>query len=199
MSTAASGSLLARTTALSSAGQLVRGLAILFAVALTAAAAQVTAPIPFTAVPFALTPLAVLLTGAALGSRRGAFAQAMYVLVGIAGLPVFAPSAVLPPGLARLAGPTGGYLLAYPLAAFVTGWLAERGWDRRYATSAAAMTIGLGVIFLGGVSWLVAGFHQSIATALASGFYPFVLYDLLKVCAAAIVLPQVWRLLGRHA
>ncbi len=100
-------------------------------------------PLPFTAVPFVLTPMVVLLAGAALGSRLGALSQMLYLAAGAAGLPVFAPSVTLPPGALRLLGPTGGYLLAYPVAAFVTGWLAERGWDRRYLSSAAAMLLGL--------------------------------------------------------
>ena len=104
---------------------------MLFAVAVTAFAAQFTTSVPFTAVPFTFTPVAVLMTGAVLGARLGATAQALYVIAGMSGLAVFAPSATLPPGVLRVLGPTGGYLLAYPVAAFATGWLAEHGWDRR--------------------------------------------------------------------
>ena len=111
---------------------------------------------------------------------------------------VFAPSATLPPGWLRLVGPTGGYLLAYPIAAFVTGRLAEKGWDRRYGTSLAAMLVGLAVIYLGGVSWLIVAFQPSIGAALATGLAPFLLLDVLKAGAAAWVLPKTWRLLGRR-
>ena len=171
---------------------------VALAVALTAAAAQFTTPLPFTAVPFTLTPLAVLLTGAALGSRLGALSQALYLAAGVLGFAVFSPSATLPPGGLRLLGPTGGYLLAYPLAAFVTGRLAERGWDRHYATSLAAMLAGLAIIYLGGVSWLTAAFQTSLTAAVAAGLAPFVLLDVAKAAVAAWVLPRTWRLLGRR-
>src|SRR5439155_5958556 len=109
---------------------------------------------------------AVLLCGAALGSRAGAAAQILYLAAGAAGLPVFAPSAELPPGALRLLGPTGGYLMAYPIAAFVAGYLAERGWDRRYWTSVAAMLLGLALIFLGGLSWLTATVTHSMSASM---------------------------------
>ena len=129
--------------------------AVLFVTALTAAAAQVSVPLPFTPVPFTLQPMVVLLGGAALGSRLGMASQVLYLLLGVAGLPVFAASPVLPQGILRLVGPTGGYLMSYPLAALVTGTLAERGFDRRYLTSVLAMTAGLAVIFTCGIVWLV--------------------------------------------
>ena len=176
--------------------------AVVLTAAATATAAQVSIPVPFTPVPLTLTPLVVLLGGAALGSRLGMSAQVLYLAAGIAGLPVFAPSAVLPPGPLRLLGPTGGYLLAYPVAAFAAGWLAERGWDRRYLTSVLAMAAGLALIFASGVAWL-AWFARPASTglpaALATGLYPFVVADLLKICVAAAVMPGVWRLTGRRA
>jgi biotin transport system substrate-specific component len=173
-----------------------RALVVALAVVLTAASAQFTMPLPFTAVPFVLTPMVVLLTAAALGSRLGMIAQLIYVALGVAGLAVFAPSPTLPPGLLRLAGPTGGYLMAYPIAAFVTGALAERGWDRRYVSSAAAMLAGLAVIFIGGVAWLSVSTTHSLSAAIAGGFLPFVALDVVKVVAAAAILPQAWRFLG---
>src|SRR6185312_15589635 len=106
-----------------------RACAVLFVTVLTAAAAQVSIPLPFTPVPFTLQPMIVLLGGAALGARLGATSQALYLCLGLIGLPVFAASPTLPPGAARLIGPTAGFLLSYPLAAFVTGWLAERRFD----------------------------------------------------------------------
>ncbi len=164
--------------------------------AVTAASAQFTLAVPLTVVPFTLTPMAVLLVGAALGARLGALSQALYVLAGAVGLAVFAPSATLPPGALRLLGPTGGYLLAYPLAAFVTGTLAERGWDRRYLTSAAAMLAGLAVIYAGGVSWLMIAYTHSVQAALLAGVAQFVVLDILKVVAAAMILPSTWWLIG---
>ena len=177
----------------------IRVAVVALAVALTAAAAQFTMPLPFTAVPFTLTPMAVLLVGAALGSRFGALSQVLYLVAGALGLAVFSPSVILPPGLLRLIGPTGGYLMAYPVAAFVTGLLAERGWDRRYWTSLAAMLVGLAIIYVGGVSWLAAAYQPSLMAAAAAGLVPFLWLDLLKVIAAAWVLPQTWRLVGRQA
>ena len=101
-----------------------RALAVLFVAALTAAAAQISVPLPFTAVPFTFQPMVVLLGGLALGAKLGMASQAAYLLAGIAGLPVFAASATLPPGALRLLGPTGGYLMAYPFAALLVGYLA---------------------------------------------------------------------------
>ena len=194
-----SGSLVDRATLASPFASALRVASVAFGVALTAAAAQFTAPLPFTAVPFALTPMAVLLIGAALGSRRGAMAQAAYLAAGMLGAEVFAPSVALPPGAARLLGPTGGFLMAYPLAAFVTGWLAERGWDRRYLTSALAMVAGLAVIYTGGAVWYTLTVTQSFTTTLATSVLPFAGFDLAKIVIVAAILPQAWRLFGRRA
>src|SRR5256885_1920874 len=106
-----------------------------FMIVLTAIAAQISIQLPFTPVPFTLQPLVVLVGGAVLGARLGMTSQIIYLALGIAGLPVFAASPALPQGAARLLGPTGGYLLSYPIAALLTGALAERGFDRRYASS----------------------------------------------------------------
>src|SRR5205809_2233041 len=133
--------------------------AVAFVTVLTAIAAQVSIPLPFTPVPFTFQPMVVLLGGAALGARFGMTSQILYLALGIAGLPVFAASATLPPGAARLLGPTGGYLMSYPFAAFVAGYLAERGFDRRYITAVIAMTAGLAVIFACGVVWLAFVVH----------------------------------------
>ncbi len=195
-SSASTGSILGHATASSDTRVLVRAGGVLLAVMLTAVAAQFTSPLPFTAVPFTLAPLAVMLTGAALGSRLGFLSQALYLAAGAAGLAVFAPSVTLPPGAARLVGPTAGYLLAYPAAAFVTGWFAERGWDRRYLTSFASMLIGLAVIFAGGVSWLSLMPGQTLTTAIAGGFLPYIALDIVKAAIAAKVLPTAWKLLG---
>jgi len=174
----------------------IRVAAVVFVAALTAAAAQISFPVPFTSVPFTLQPMIVLVGGAALGSRLGLSSQVVYLIAGLAGLPVFAASPVLPQGPLRLLGPTGGYLISYPLAAFAAGWLAERGFDRRYLTSALAMAAGLAVIFACGVLWL-AWFARpagvGFSAALATGFYPFIAVDVLKILLAAMVLPSVWR------
>lgn len=177
-------------------GGAIRVASVLLVAAMTAAAAQVSVPLPFTPVPFTLQPMVVLLGGAALGARLGMAAQVVYLLAGIAGLPVFAASAVLPQGALRLLGPTGGYLMSYPFAAFLTGLLAQRGFDRRYLTSVLAMGAGLLVIFTGGVTWLafLAAPAVGFEAALRTGFYPFIPADIFKVLVAAAVMPAIWRL-----
>ena len=171
----------------------VQALSVVFVTVLTAAAAQLSFPLPFTPVPFTIQPMIVLIGAAALGSRLGAMSQILYLMLGIAGLPVFAFSPELPHGFARLLGPTGGYLMAYPAAAFLTGLLAERGMDRRYLSSIIAMGVGLSVIFLAGVSWIAS--LAGLPTALATGLYPFVVVDVIKVVAAGLVLPTAWKFL----
>jgi biotin transport system substrate-specific component len=162
-------------------------------VALTA---RISIPLPFTAVPITGQTLGVLLTGAVLGSRRGALALGLYLLEGALGLPVFAPSAVLAPGIGRLLGPTGGYLLAYPFAAGLVGLLAERGWDRRLALAALAMALGNLVIYAGGVAWLTLLLGKPGAAVL-QGLVPFIPGDLVKIAIAAIALPGAWALVRR--
>lgn len=174
--------------------------ATLFMMVLTAAAAQISVPLPFTPVPFTFQPMVVLLGGAVLGPELGMLSQVLYLAAGIAGLPVFALSPELPQGAARLFGPTGGYLMSYPFAAFVAGALARRGLDRRYLTSFFAMLAGLIIVFACGVTWLAvfapgAG-TRSFQSALAVGFYPFVAADLVKLAIAASIMPAAWKLLG---
>jgi len=173
----------------------IRTASVLFITALTAAAAQISIPLPFTDVPFTFQPMVVLIGGLALGPRLGVASQVLYLAAGIAGLPVFAASATLPPGAARLFGPTGGYLMSYPFAALITGYLGARGFDRRYLTSVTAMLAGLVVIFAAGVLWLAMLIGPR--AAFVAGFYPFIVADLAKVLAAAGIMPGMWRLLGR--
>lgn len=177
-----------------------RAAAVVFMAALTAAAAQVSITLPFTPVPLTLQPMVVLLGGAALGARLGMASQILYLCAGASGLPVFAPSAVLLPGVLRLLGPTGGYLLSYPLAAWVTGRLAERGFDRRYSTSVLAMTAGLAIVFAFGVTWLALFARPApvgLTAALQGGLYPFLPVDIYKVLVAAAILPAAWKLTDR--
>jgi biotin transport system substrate-specific component len=182
----------------------IRALSVAFFTLLTAAAAQISVPLPFTQVPFTFQPVIVLLAGLTLGSRLGLTSQVLYLAAGIAGLPVFAASATLAPGVLRLLGPTGGYLMAYPFVAFLVGYLAERGLGRRYATSVIAMLIGLAAIYTAGALWLglfarVGGASAAIGlrTAVVTGVVPFILADVIKVIAAAAVVPAMWRLVGR--
>jgi biotin transport system substrate-specific component len=207
MTATTSDTLLRVLTARGDSSAMARGIqiaSVLFITVLTAAAAQISIPLPFTAVPLTLQPMVVLVGGLALGSRLGAASQILYLAAGIAGLPVFAASAALPPGALRLLGPTGGYLMAYPVAAFVAGYLAERGFDRRYVTSVLAMFAGLAIIFVSGVLWLglfarplTGGAAVGLQSALATGLYPFILPDLIKLAIAAGLVPALWRLIGR--
>lgn len=175
-----------------------RAVAVLFFTTLTAAAAQISVPLPFTQVPFTFQPTVVLLSGLVLGPRLGAASQILYLAAGIAGLPVFAASPLLAPGGWRLLGPTGGYLMSYPLAAFVAGAFARRGFDRRYVTSIVAMALGLVVVYTCGTLWLAyatAGRTAiGFASAFATGVAPFVIADIVKLAAAAGIVPGLWRL-----
>jgi biotin transport system substrate-specific component len=160
---------------------------------LTAAAAQVVVPLPFTPVPLTGQTFAVLLTGALLGPRLGALAMLAYLLEGAAGLPFFRGGAG---GVGHFSGATAGYLLAFPAAAYVTGVLAERGWDRRFLTAAAAMALGSFVILAGGWAWLALMFKGG-AEAFRLGVAPFLPGDVVKVALAAAALPAGWALLRR--
>lgn len=160
---------------------------------LTALAAQVVVPLPWTPVPLTGQTFAVLLTGALLGPRLGALAMLAYLAEGAAGLPFFRGGAG---GATHLLGPTAGYLFAFPAAAYVTGLLAERGWDRRYVPAAAAMALGSLVILAGGWAWLAA-LTGDAAGAFRLGVGWFLLGDLVKIALAAAALPAGWALLGR--
>jgi len=145
--------------------------------------ARVTLPLPFTPVPLTLQNFGVLLVGLSLGTRRGFAALALYLAEGMAGLPVFSPAG--PGGLAQLAGPTGGFLLAYPFVAAVAGWVMESG-KRTFAHAAAAGVLAEIVLFAGGISWLAILTH-SIGQALRFGLYWFVFAEVIKImCAGAV-------------
>ncbi|HEX8476226.1 MAG TPA: biotin transporter BioY [Pyrinomonadaceae bacterium] len=160
---------------------------------LTALAAQIAIPLPFTPVPLTGQVFAVLLTGALLGSRLGALAMFAYLVEGASGLPFFYGGRG---GVEHLLlSPTSGYLWAYPLAAFVTGALAERGWDRRYLSAATAMTLGSVIILFGGFVGLLR--FMSPAQAFSAGVVPFIIGDVIKIALAAAVLPSGWALLRR--
>jgi len=164
-----------------------RTVAVLLGTALVALAAQVAVPIPGTPVPVTLQPLAVLIVGGLLGPALGASSLVLYLLLGAAGLPVFTPFGL--PGVARLIGPTGGYLLAYPLAAAIAGRLAtaEPGRTPGVARLSLAAFAGLALIHLGGLAQLVL-LTGSGAAALQLGTLPFLLSDLGKLAIAVLFL-----------
>jgi biotin transport system substrate-specific component len=190
----------ARATTIPSAllTRIVRGrtaldmLLVVGATAIIAIAAQIAIPIPGTVVPLTLQPLAVLLVGVTLGSARGAAAAALYLLEGFSGLPVFAQGHG---GAIWLAGPTAGYLFSYPFAAFVAGWFSQRGWGSTTLRAVAGMLVALGVIYLGGWSWLSA--FTGPKAAWTGGVRPFILADIIKVAIGASLLPQLQRLIAK--
>ncbi|GAA5334682.1 MULTISPECIES: biotin transporter BioY [Thermus] len=181
---------------------LARDLSLVLAGSLfVALTAQVAIPLPFTPVPITLQTLGLLLVGAALGSRLGFLALLAYLLEGAMGLPVFAGGTG---GVAKILGPTGGFLLAFPLAAGLAGLLVERfGLDRTFLGTLLAMLAGNALLYLVGLPWLGAwlmgvGKFTGIGGLLAMGLFPFIPGDLVKAVLAALLLPTAWRFLGRR-
>jgi biotin transport system substrate-specific component len=144
--------------------------------------ARVTVPLPFTPVPLTLQNFGVLAVGLLLGSRRGFAALSLYLIEGAFGLPVFSPS-ILGGGIAQILGPTGGFLMAYPLVAFVAGWIYEHS-SRRFGWAALSSLAAEVVLFAGGLSWLAVLTH-SVYLAIRYGLYWFVFAEVIKVLMAA--------------
>jgi biotin transport system substrate-specific component len=153
--------------------------------------AWIAVPLPWTPVPITGQTFGVMLVAVLLGSWRGAFVLGLYLLEGLSGLPVFQPFGL--PGVARLAGPTAGYLLAYPAAAFVTGWLVERVAANSIFRLAAALLAGEIVIFAGGCAWLAAGFGIGWTRAIAAGATPFLAGELIKMALVVAAVRGVER------
>ena len=174
--------------ALSRSSALNNAMLIVGASFVTALAAQIAIPVPWSPVPITGQTFAVLLSGAVLGTRRAFVAQLLYLAEGAVGLPVLAGGAA---GFVKFVGPTGGYLMAFPFAAALTGALAERGWDRRFVTTLAAMLLGSVVIFACGLAML-SRFVPGDAL-LSAGLLPFVPGDLIKSTLAALAFPAAWR------
>ena len=171
-------------------GKILLGLGATVVVAL---AAHVSIPLPFTPVPLTLQPLAVLAVGLALGPIEGFLTMLAYLAEGAMGLPVFSPTG--PGGLAQLLGPTGGFLMAYPLFAAVVGGLAQ-GWTGRFARFLAAFLAGsvaLSVLFLSGAGWFMHYTHQSLYAAWIGAVAPFLPGEFVKVVVAAGVYSTVSR------
>jgi biotin transport system substrate-specific component len=169
------------------------GLVVVFSLFIAAAAqfAIHIGPIPITGQTFA-----VLLTGALLGSRLGAAAVIAYLIEGAVGLPFFAGGGA---GLVRFFGPTGGYLVAFPAAAFITGAFSEHGWDKRYPPAVAAMAIGSVIVLLGGFAWYSILTNTPPLAAFKIAVMPYLVGDVIKIALAAAVLPTGWALLKRKA
>jgi biotin transport system substrate-specific component len=143
--------------------------------------ARVSLPLPFTPVPLTLQNFGVVLVGLALGSRRGFAVLALYLAEGMAGLPVFSPTG--PGGLAQLVGPTGGFLLAYPIVAGIAGWIMETG-RRTFGRAAVASVLAEIALFASGLSWLAILTH-SVSQALRWGLYWFVFAEVIKIMMAS--------------
>jgi biotin transport system substrate-specific component len=161
---------------------------------LIAASAQISISLPFTPVPITGQTFAVLLVGASYGTVLGGASALLYVLVGIVGAPVYAHGAE---GWAVITGASGGYLVSYPFVAALTGYLAERRWDRRFSSAVAAMLTGNVVIYLFGLPWLAVVLGTNLEKTLQDGLYPFVPGDVFKLYLAGAALPVGWRLVKR--
>jgi biotin transport system substrate-specific component len=173
----------------------VRNVALVVAASLLIAiSAQIS--IPLIPVPMTLQPVAILLVGAALGSRRGAAAAALYLLEGLSGMPVFAGGAA---GPAVFLGPTAGYLLAFPAAAWIAGIASERGWGHSMLTTVPPMALAIATIHLGGWSWLATAMGLGAQKAFLLGVVPFWASDVLKIAIAATLLPAAQSLLTNKA
>lgn len=144
--------------------------------------ARITLPLPWTPVPLTLQNFGVLLVALGLGSKRGFAALSLYLAEGVSGLPVFNPSGI--GGFAQLMGPTGGYLLAYPLVAFIVGFISERG-SRSFTRNLFACAAGELMLFAGGLTWLAVLVKGSVWQAVQFGLYPFVFAEVAKITAAS--------------
>jgi biotin transport system substrate-specific component len=164
---------------------------------LIALLAQVSIRLPFTPVPITGQTLGVLLVGAAYGWSRALLTLLLYLAEIAAGLP-FAAEGRSGLEILTLATASGGYLWGFLLAAVLTGWLANRGWDRNLRSSLGVMLLGNIVIYLVGIPWLAASIDVPVTEALELGLYPFVVGDTLKLLVAAGLLPAAWRLLRRE-
>jgi biotin transport system substrate-specific component len=165
---------------------------VVAAALLTALCAQISIPIPGDPVPITGQTFAVLLTGAALGANRGALGQLLYLGLGLIGLPFYADG---DSGWTVISGATGGYLIAFPIAAYVVGRFAELRMDRNPLKALIPFTLGSLIIFAIGVPWLAVAADISLARAIELGFVPFIPGGIVKALLAAGLLPTAWRLL----
>jgi biotin transport system substrate-specific component len=157
--------------------------------------ARVSFPVPGSPVPITGQTFGVLLVGGALGYRRGLIGVALYVLLGVVGLPFFAEGKG---GMAVIWGATGGYLIGFAVAGGLVGRLAELGWDRRLGGALGAMLLGNVAIYLVGLPWLKVVTGMSIEDTVANGLTPFLLGDALKLVLAAVLFPAAWWIVGRR-
>ena len=160
--------------------------------------AQISLPVPGSPVPVTGQTLAVLLIGTTYGARLGLITFASYLLAGIAGAPIFAPSATSANhGIERLTGATGGYLVGMLVASLLLGYLADRKADQKFKTSFPALLLGDLIIFAFGLTWLHASLDLTWAATIKAGLTPFILGEALKIAITATSLPLVWRKISR--
>ena len=180
--------LIPRSTALTNAVLVVSGVLGL------AALAQIALPVPGSPVPVTGQTLGVLILGTAYGSTLGVTTFALYILVGIAGAPVFANSGH---GLDRIVGPTGGYLVGMLIATFVLGQLAHFRLDQKFLTALPSMLIGTVTTFTFGLVWLQQYTGESWSWTFNAGLTPFIFGEMLKIAIAGTSLPAIWRVVNR--
>ena len=155
---------------------------------LVAGAAQISFKIPGTPVPITGQTFAVVLVGAALGSARGFLSLSLYLFAGMV-LPFYASGAK---GIDEITGPSGGYIIGFVAAAALTGFLAERGLDRKLFSAVGAMFIGTVIIYLCGLPWLATNLNVNFAKTMEYGLNPFIVGDVIKLCIAGALLPTAW-------
>ncbi|MDQ1580570.1 MAG: biotin transport system substrate-specific component [Microbacteriaceae bacterium] len=160
--------------------------------ALTAALAQVA--VPLWPVPITGQTLAVLLVGSSLGALRASLSMVLYAVLGIVGLPVFSAASH---GWGVVAGPTGGYIIGFIFAAGLTGWLAQRSWDRRFLAGMLSFLAGSAVVFAFGLPWLAVSLGLNLEQTLQAGLYPFIIGGIIKAIIAAAVMSSAWFLIDR--
>ena len=191
-----SGSL--RATVFPRSSALTQVLFVAAGVAFIALLAQIAIPVPGSPVPVTGQTLAVLLIGTTYGARLGVLTFATYLLAGVAGAPIFAPSGTSANhGIDRLIGATGGYLVGMLVASLVLGYLADRKADQKFRTSFPALLLGDAIIFTFGLLWLQQTLDLSWSKTIAAGFTPFILGEALKIAITATSLPLVWRRISR--
>ncbi|MGB7624166.1 MAG: biotin transporter BioY [Terriglobia bacterium] len=172
-----------------------KSLLVLACSGLMGLSSRLSLPLPFTPVPVTAQTFAVLILAGLLGMRMAISVQLLYLAQGFAGLPVFAPGSTW--GIARLLGPTGGFLVGFIAAAAVVGWMADRGYGKRLGSALVMMILGSAAIFAVGVPWLKWVMRVDWMQALNLGFWPFLIGDVYKVVLAALLLPGSWRLFAK--
>ena len=187
-----------RATVFPRSSALTQALFVMGGVGFITLMAQVAIPVPGSPVPVTGQTLAVLLIGTTYGARLGLMTFATYLLAGIAGAPIFAPSATSANhGIDRLVGATGGYLVGMLVASFVLGYLADRKADQKFRTSFPALLLGDLIIFTFGLAWLHASLDLTWAATFKAGLTPFILGEALKIAITATSLPLMWRRISR--